>query len=485
MNLHVASALLSRLFAVLAVAMVLCLPWSIADGDWPPAQALGISAGLAFATAALLARLARGGDQTLRVRDALFIVSVGWFAAGALGALPYWFAGDRGIPAFHDAFFETISGLTTTGSTILTGDQITELPRSLHAWRMMTHWLGGIGIVVIFVALFPQLGVGAKHLFKSEVPGPITEGLQPKIKQTALTLFWIYVGLTTAETVLLSFTDMSVYEALLHSMSTMATGGFSTHADSITGYDSVAIETIIIVFMYLAGINFGLYYIALRGRGDIVFRDIEWRAYTLIVVGASVFIALLLLDRHGDFPTAMRKSAFQVLSVVTTTGFASDDFEVYPVLAQVLIVGLLFCGGMAGSTAGGMKVSRIVIMVKSALIELAGTVRPHAVRAVRLGRSAVGSDVLKQVFTFSLLFLLTAWFGAIWLAGLGVDLTTAITAGLTATANVGPGLGEVGPTDNFAFIPASGKYVLTVCMVLGRLEFFTVLALLLPSTWRR
>ena len=472
---------MARLFAVLALAMIACIPLSWLEGDGRGDQALAASATLAFAAAWIAYYAGRGADPTLRVRDAVFFVTVGWFAAGVLGALPYFLSGS--VHDFHDAFFETVSGFTTTGSTILR--DIPSLPAGLHAWRMTTHWLGGIGIVVIFVALFPQLGVGAKHLFKSEVPGPITEGLRPKIKNTALALFWIYVGLTAAEGVLLWIADMSPFEAILHAFSTMATGGFSTRAGSVGEFGSPAIEWIISLFMYLAGVNFALYFGALSGRLRDVFRDFEWRTYTLLVGAVALAVAVWILPLHGDAETALRKATFQTLAIATTTGFGTDDFDVYPPLCKVLIVGLMFVGASAGSTAGGMKVSRVIIMFKALVGELAHVVRPHTVTAVKLGRTVVRADVIKQVFAFSLMYAFTAFVGAAWVAGLGVDFVTAMSAALTCTANVGPGFAGVGPNLNFADIPVSGKYVLTVCMILGRLEFYTVVALLLPSAWRR
>ena len=462
--------------------MASAIPWGWDSPDRGGALGLAVGAGLALLLAVVLAMVGRRAELTVRLRDALVVVTLGWLSAAFLRAIPYMVTG--AIPQLHDALFETISGFTTTGSTILT--DIEALPKGLHFWRISTQWLGGLGIVVLFVALFPQLGVGAKHLFKSEVPGPITEGLRPKIKETAMALWWIYVAITALEALLLWFAGLSVFEALLHAMSTMATGGFSTRATSIASFDSPLVEWIIILFMYLAGVNFALHYAALGGRFNVFVRNGEWRVYTVALVGCSLVItALLLPEMSGDLETALRKASFQVLALGTGTGFGTADYDTWPVLAKVILMGLMIMGGSAGSTAGGMKVSRVMVLIKCAVIELAHTVRPHTVRVVKIGRSAVRDDVLKQIMAFAVLFFCTIGVCTLWLAALDVELATAFAAALTCVANVGPGFAEVGPTLNFANIPASGKLILSLGMILGRLEFFTVLALILPSTWRR
>ncbi|MGM0576955.1 MAG: TrkH family potassium uptake protein [Myxococcota bacterium] len=482
MNYGLAAKLLARLFWVLALAMLTAIPWGWAAEDHGGAEGLATAAGLSIVLGGILALFGRRADETMRIRDALLVVTAGWLFAGVLGALPYVI--DGAIPKFHDAFFETVSGFTTTGSTILR--DIEALPRALHFWRITAHWLGGLGIVVLFVALFPQLGVGAKHLFKSEVPGPITEGLRPKIKHTAMFLWWIYVGLTATEALLLWLVGMTPFDAVAHAMSNLATGGFSTRGASIAAFDSPAIEWIICLFMYLAGVNFALHYAALSGRLRQSLRDGEWRVYTGVVIFFTVVVSVWILPLHGgDVETAVRKALFQVLAIATTTGFGTDDFEVWPIFPQFILVALMFVGGSAGSTAGGMKISRIVILVRTALIEVGQTVRPHAVRAVKVGRTAIRGDVLKQVYAFAVLFPATVMLCTLVVAFHGVDMVTSFSAALTCVGNVGPGFGDVGPTDNFAFLPASAKLVLTFGMILGRLEFFTVLALLLPSTWRR
>ena len=482
MNGRLVSRLLSRLFGVMAIAMLAAIPWGWGAADGGGVDGLFAGAVITAGVALFLGFVGRSADATMRIRDALFVVTIGWFAAGVLGAIPYLWSG--AIPHPADAFFETLSGFTTTGSTILR--DIEALPQGIHFWRVTTHWLGGLGIVVIFVALFPQLGVGAKHLFKSEVPGPITEGLRPKIKQTALALWWIYVALTALEALLLWWRDMSAFEAVAHAMSTLATGGFSTRNGSVGDFDDPWIEYIICVFMYLAGVNFALHYAALSGRMRTFFRDAEWRYYTGIVLVVTVVITALIMPLHGgDLETAWRKSLFQVLALATTTGFGTDDYAAWPVFTHVLVIALMAVGGSAGSTAGGMKVSRVIILLKATAIEITHAAKPHAVKIVKLGRTAIRDDVVKQVGAYAVAFACTVIVCMLWLTATGVDVLSAFTAALTCVANVGPGLGTVGPTENFADLTASAKVVLATAMVLGRLEFFTVLALLLPSGWRR
>lgn len=485
MNGRVVSQLLARLYGVLAVAMLASAPWAWTDPDGRGAVGLGLAASVAVVLAATLILLGRGGGGTVRVRDALAVVTIGWTSAGLLGCIPFLYSG--AIPHFHDAIFETVSGFTTTGSSIL--DRPADLPRALQFWRMTSHWLGGLGIVVLFVALFPQLGVGAKHLFKSEVPGPITEGLRPKVKQTAMMLWWIYVALTAIEALLLWLAGMTPFDAITHAMSNLATGGFSTNNNSVGGFDSPTIEWIVCAFMYLAGINFALHYAVLYGRPKRLLRDGEWRAFTSIVVVTLLFIAtLLVLSRQGaaaEPMTALREATFQVLAISTTTGFGTADYQAWPFACQVAIAGLMIVGGSAGSTSGGMKMSRLVIVAKAALIELAHHARPHTVRAVKIGTSPIQSDVIRKVFGYCTIFGVTVFVGAVVLALQGVDLATSFTATLTCVSNVGPAFGSVGPTDTFSHLPANGKVVLAGMMLLGRLEFFTVLALLLPSTWKQ
>ena len=481
MNYPMISKLLGTLLCVLALAMATSIGWSLYYGEAETVVALGMASGLTFLVGGGMYLYGRRERGTISRREALIVVALSWVLIGLFGALPYMF--DGSFTNFADAFFEAVSGFTTTGSTVLV--EIEALSYGVHFWRSMTHWLGGMGIIVLFIAIFPQLGVGAKHLFKSEVPGPITEGLKPKIKETASVLWKIYVGLTVIEALLLYFAGMSVFDAVCHSMATLATGGFSTKNGSVADFESVPIDLIITFFMFLAGINFGLYFLFIRGKMTALFKDIEFRVYAGVTLLATLAIAINILTIHPDFLQALRYAVFQVVGVMTTTGFGTDNFDVWPPFSKLLLVFLMFMGGMAGSTAGGMKVSRIIVLVKAALNEVYKTFRPNAVRKVKLGRSVMPDPVIKSIFGFFVLFMMTFVIASLIMGLLGLDVVTATTAVVATLANIGPGLARVGSIENFAFIPSVGKIVLSICMILGRLELYTVLVLFLPHFWKR
>lgn len=481
MNLRIIARLLGILMCVLALAMATSIGWSLYYEEPGTVVAFLLASGLTLVFGGALYVYGRRDVGTIGRREALVVVTVSWFLIGVFGALPYMF--DGSFSHFADAFFETISGFTTTGSTVLT--EIESLSYGVHYWRSLTHWLGGMGIVVLFIAIFPQLGVGAKHLFKSEVPGPITEGLKPKIKETASTLWKIYLGLTVIEAILLYWAGMSVFDAVCHAFATLATGGFSTKNGSVADFDSVPIDLIITFFMFLAGINFGLYYVAMKGRVGAIFKDTEFRVYAGIVVVATVVIAINILSIHPNFFQALRYSVFQVVGIVTTTGFGTDNFDVWPPFSKLLLVFLMFMGGMAGSTAGGMKVSRLMVVVKAASIEVYKIFRPQAVKKVKLGRSVMPDAVTQSIFGFFVLFLAVFVVGTLFMGLLGLDVVTAATAVIATLGNIGPGLARVGSIENFAFIPAVGKVFLSFCMILGRLELYTVLVLFLPDFWKK
>lgn len=481
MNGRTTARLLGILLAVLAVAMATSLGPAYYYDEVATVRALFASVALTLAAAGALYAYGRHADGLISRREALVVVAVSWVLIGVFGALPYLFTG--ALPAFPDAFFETVAGFTTTGSTVLTN--IEGLSYGMHWWRTLTHWLGGMGIVVLFIAIFPQLGVGAKHLFKSEVPGPITEGLKPKIKETASALWKIYVGLTLAEAVLLYAAGLSPFDAVTHSFSTLATGGFSTRNASVAAFDSVAVDLIVTVFMFLAGINFGLYFAALRGRWRALVRDPELHVYAALVALATLAIAVNILSVHPNFGQTLRYSVFQVVAVITTTGFGTDNFDAWPPFSKLLLVLLMFVGGMAGSTAGGMKVSRVMVLAKAAAIEVYRTFRPSVVKTVKLGRSTMPDPIVRSIFGFFVLFMAVFAAASLYLAALGLDVLTATTAVIATLGNIGPGLARVGSVENFAFIPASGKLVLSFCMILGRLELYTVLVLFLPAFWKR
>lgn len=482
MNLRQVARLLGVLIAVQGIIMLVPVGWSALHGEPDTAWAIGGAASVAIAlglAGVWFGRRTRGSD--LHRREALLTVALGWIGASAVGALAYLF--DGAFDSFVDAFFETASGLTTTGSSAMT--VIEDKSQGILLWRSLTHWMGGMGIVVLFVAIFPELGVGGKHLFRSEVPGPITEGLRPKIRETSTALWRIYLTLTLLNAALLVIAGMSLYEAANHSMATMATGGFSTRNASIAAFDSVAVDGITVVFMVLAGANFSLYYLILRGGWRQAITDRELLAYLVIIAAAIAVVTVDIVPRHHELGRAFRYASFQVVAVMTTTGFATDDFNQYPNLSKLLLVGLMFVGGSAGSTAGGMKVYRFIVLVKASVAEVKKVFRPQAVLPVRIGGFVVPEETVRAVLGFFFLNLVIFFGASLYMASLGLDLVSATTSVAATLYNIGPGLERVGAIENFAFVPDSGKVLLSTCMILGRLELMTLLVLFLPSFWRR
>jgi trk system potassium uptake protein TrkH len=396
--------------------------------------------------------------------------------------LPFVFSG--AIPSYLNAFFETMSGFTTTGSTILT--DIEAMPPSLLLWRSLTQWLGGMGIIVLSLAILPMLGVGGMQLFKAEVPGPTTDRLKPRIQDTAKLLWGVYVLLTCIEILLLMAGGMSFFDGLNHAFTTMATGGFSTRNASVAAYNSAYIDWIITIFMFLAGVNFSLHYLALRGKVVDFIRNEEFLFYSsLVIVGTALITMLNMGGTYPGFLDNLRYSAFQVVSIITTTGFGTADYELWPVLCQYLLVFFMFIGGCAGSTGGGMKVARILLLFKHAQVQVYRLIHPRAVRLVKLGDRPVDKDVMQSILGFFALYLGVFVAASFVMAATGMDLNSAGGSVIATLSNIGPGLGSVGPVDNFAHVPAIGKLVLAFCMLLGRLELFTVLVLIFPSFWRK
>ena len=362
----------------------------------------------------------------------------------------------------------------------------TSLPRAVNWWRTLSHWLGGMGIVVLFIAILPRLGVGAKHLFRSEVPGPITSKLKPKLRETAGVLWKIYVALTLTEAALLFAAGMSVFEALCHSFATLATGGFSTRNASIGSFDSLSIELIVVAFMFLAGVNFTLYHGVLAGRNwRALRRDSELRVYITLLAAATIFVAAALVAMDRPLLVSLRQALFQVVAIHTTTGFGTDDFNIYPAFAKFLLVLLMFIGGCAGSTGGGMKVVRIMLLFKAMYTELYRTFRPQAVLATKISGQVYPEETVRTVLAFFVAGLAAFAVGTLVLTLFGIDLVTAFSAVAASLWNIGPGLGQVGSTANYGWLPVPVQALLSLLMIVGRLELFTVLVLLVPSFWKR
>jgi len=473
--------LLGLLLMFLAASMLLPVPFSLyyGDSDYP---ALIGSAGVTFVAGFLTFKLTRF-RQDLRAKEGFAVVTLGWIVFSLFGGIPFLLSGT--IPSFTDAFFETMSGFTTTGATILT--DIERLPHGILFWRSLTHWIGGMGIIVLSLAILPFLGVGGMQLFKAEVPGPVADKLTPRVTETAKILWGVYVLISAAEAILLMLGGMSLFEALTHTFGTMATGGYSTKNASIGAYNSAYIHYVIIFFMLVAGSNFSLHYRFLRGDFKAYWQNKEFRYFLAIIGGATFIIGLDTFFNHYDqnFAKALQDTLFQVVSIVTTTGYGTADFEQWSFSSQFMLLVLMFVGGSAGSTGGGMKVVRIYLLLKFMLSEITQLIHPHAVVTVRLNNAPVSREVVTNVLGFFVLALLAFIVGVFTMAALGLTMDTAIGATAATLWNIGPGLGTVGPTDNYAHIPWVGKWVLSLLMLMGRLEVFTVMVLFSPAYWRK
>ena len=421
-------------------------------------------------------------EQELGYKDGFAIVTFSWIVLAVLGALPYIFSG--AIPSFIDAFFESMSGFTTTGSTILTDIEV--LPKSLLFWRTMTHWLGGMGIIVLTLAILPLLGIGGMQLFQAEVPGPTKDRLAPRIQDTARILWSVYLLMTLIETGLLMAGGVDFFNAITHSFATLATGGFSNFNSSLGHYQSTYLQSVVILFMFLAGANFSLHFMALRGNISAYWKNEEFRFYGAIVLVATlaIVIANYVAGTYVEHGRNLRDVLFQVVSIMTTTGFGTADFDTWPSFCRILLVSLMFVGGCAGSTGGGVKVVRFLLFFKYARLQLHKLVHPRQVETIKLGNTKVPQDVMIAILSFFAIYLAVFLIASLIVTGLGVDIITGPTAVIATLNNIGPGLHLVGPTQNFGHLPSLAKLVLIFCMLAGRLELYTVAILLTPGYWR-
>ena len=479
MNFKAVFHTLGALWFFVAISMLLPIGWAYYYGDGD-LKAFLITAA-ATAIAGIIVWFITPSKSEIKIRDGFSIVTFGWISIAFFGAFPAYLSG--AIPSFTDAFFESMSGFTTTGASILT--DIESLPHGVLFWRSMTHWLGGMGIIMLSLAILPLLGVGGMQLFKAEVPGPVADKLTPRIKETAKILWGVYMLLTVVETVLLMLGKMSFFDALCHTFGTLATGGFSTLNASVGGYKSPYIEWVIIVFMFLAGCNFALHFRALRGDIKSYFLDVEFRFYAMVMIAAVAL--LLIFNKHSlfdSFKDMVRHTIFQVVSIMTTTGYGTHDYEVWSPIGHVVLLLLMFVGGMAGSTGGGMKTMRVLILVKEARLQLRQLIHPRGIFPIKLGNTIISEDVLKKVFGFALLYLLIFCFGALVMTLFDLDIVSAFGASAACINNIGPGLGIVGPMDNYSDIHDMGKWLLSILMLIGRLEVYTVVIMISKSFWR-
>jgi trk system potassium uptake protein TrkH len=438
---------------------------------------LGTGIGSAIAGYAMT-RGKRTRTEDLRRVEGLAIVAFSWILLSWSAAVPFVIAGMGPI----DAMFESMSGLTTTGATVMR--DFGAFGHGIFFWRGFTHWLGGMGVIALFVAVLPRLGIGGRQLFFAEAPGPTDDKLTPQIRKTAAALWSVYAALTAAQVIALIAVGMPVFDSICNAMATLAAGGFSPHPLSIAGYNNPAAEWVIVFFMFVAGANFALHYRTLRGELTVLPRDEEFRAYVGIVVIAVVLLAIFLAPDMPSLADRIRHGAFQALSIITTTGFASVDFQLWNEQSKMVLLVLMFIGGCAGSAGGGPKVVRQVLIARYTLLELRRTLHPRGVLPVKLGGRVVPDDVMRSVLVFFLFYLLVFAVCTVIVGALGLDIVSAITASIACLGNIGPGFNAVGPMANFADLHPVSKIVLTAAMWVGRLEVLTVLALLRPEVWR-
>ncbi|UPS92032.1 TrkH family potassium uptake protein [Bizionia sp. M204] len=436
----------------------------------------------------------RDHKKIMDKREGYVVVTFGWLIMALSGCLPYVFTG--AIPDFTSAFLETMSGYTTTGATILNDIEI--IPKGVLFWRSMTHWIGGMGIIVLAIAILPLLGIGGMQLFAAEAPGPNADKLHPRITDTAKRLWLIYFGYTVAETILLKVAGMNLFDAMNHAMSTLSTGGFSTKNASVAYWnDQPVIQYIIILFMFLAGTNFVLSYFAFKGKVQKILKDDEFKLYLSFIVIFTIIASTIIYFKAdptissiahpmvwGEAESALRHGMFQVLSVVTTTGFITADYTLWSPFLVVFFFGLMFLGGSAGSTSGGVKVVRHLILIRNGFLEFKRALHPNAILPVRYNSRAVSGDIVFNILAFFILYMLSFIVGSLVFSMFGLDFMSSIGIAASSLGNVGPAFGDFGPVNNYAALPALGKWWAAFLMLIGRLELFTVLILLTPFFWR-
>jgi trk system potassium uptake protein TrkH len=478
--------IVSRILLVVSVIMLFPLIWAVVDDPASlETRAFVITITIGIAAAIITRRLlpARGEDfDVMGPKDGLAIVGLSWICISLLGALPFFLSGV--VPSYTDAFFETVSGFTTTGATIII--HIEGIPRGILFWRSLTHWLGGMGIIVLSVALLPAIGRGAYQLYRAEAPGPAAERLRPRMKETAKTLWTVYFLLSMAETILLMAGDMPLFDALCHTFGTMATGGFSTKSVSMAAYGGY-IQWIVILFMFLAGCNFMLHYQVLRGKVGSYFRNEEFRVYlALVLVCVPVFTLVLGITGRGFDEQVLRQAGFQVVSILTTTGYTTADFNLWPAFLKITLIMLMFIGGCAGSTGGGMKVIRIYVAFKAGFRSIIRSILPNAVMPLKVDSKPVPETYTAGAAAYFIIYMFLFLIGTmIMTVTENTDLITGFAASVACLSNIGPGLGNVGAAQDYAWISATGKWFLCFLMLAGRLELYSILILLVPAAWRK
>jgi len=430
-------------------------------------------------------------NRSLNSKDGFAIVTLAWLLVAFSGAMPFYFTGS--IPNFTDAWFESMSGVTTTGSTIIGNPQtLPNLPNGIESlthgvlfWRSFLQWIGGMGIIVFTIAILPLLGVGGVQLFKAEVPGPVADKIRPRVKETAKILWMVYIGFTILQIILLGLNGMPWFDSVCHAFTTMPSGGFSTQNASIGAYENPVIHYIIIFFMFITGVNFALHFRALTGKIGSYFKDSEFLTYFGVVVLATSFIFINISSNSGNWThDNFLNSLFQSLAILTSTGYSSTDYELWPFFSQYMLLILMFMGAMGGSTSGGLKLTRIILLVKYLATETRRVLHSRAIIPIRIGNRFIGDDIIRNTLGFFLFYISIFTVTTFILSLLNLDLQSAIGAAASAIGNIGPAFGEFGPTNNYALLHPIGKWMLTFCMLLGRLEIFTIMVLFSRTFWK-
>lgn len=478
MHIDTVRFILGSLLVGLGVSMLPSMGWSIYYGESGAKVAFFYSIIIAVCFGALL-RFKAYPHKKLGAKEAFLIVACSWIFAGIFGALPFVFSG--AVDCFIDGFFEAVSGFTTTGATVI--NDVEALPYGILFWRSFTHWLGGMGIIVLFLAILPELSSGGFQLFRAEVPGPSASKLSSRLTHTAKTLWSIYFAMTLLQTILLMLAGLDLFQALTHTFGSVATGGFSTKALSVGAFKNPAAEIIITIFMALAGINFGLYYFLFKGEFRKFFRDEETKFYLIITLIATLLIAWNIRSLIPS-KDVLRTSAFQVVSIMTTTGYATDNFDLWPGFSKFLLLILMFFGGCAGSTAGGLKHIRILVLLKVCLREFTLVLHPKAILPIKINGKVVPDHILRNIIVFSITYFLIFITGSLALSFFGIDLVTSISSVAATLGNIGPGFAKVGPLCTFHELPGLAKLMLSFFMLLGRLELYTIILCLSPRFWQ-
>ncbi len=486
MRLRLVARVLALVSTLVSLFMIFPMILTALDGS-ADLRAFAASLTCGLSVSFLLFMIGGGSThyQELGIREAFAVVSLSWVIATAVGALPYVLT--DAVFSYTDAFFETMSGFTTTGATVI--KDVEAASRGLLLWRSLTHWLGGMGIIVLSLAVLPFLGVGGMELYKAEVPGPTPEKLTPRVQQTALYLWGVYVFLTAFETLMLMLGGMSLFDAVNHSFSTVATGGFSTKNASVAYFNSPAIEWVITFFMFASGINFSMHFLILTGKWRKAARDEELRLYMQTVLISSLLIAgMLAFGGYYSVGSSLRNAAFHVASLITTTGFVSANYDLWPYFTRFLLLLLMFLGGCAGSTGGGIKVMRILVLVRQIRAEIRNTLHPRAVLHTRVNGTVISRQALSSITAFFMLYIVIFILSSLAVAAFGhekLDVLTSLSGVVACLSNVGPGLNALGPVENYAWLPDGVKWIFCFCMLAGRLELYAVILLFFPSTWKR